>query len=129
MKCHPCWILMLPSGILSLGNSITKKKTLSGITIPHITVRVFQRSWTKFKTVSCCCSYICFATLYALETTVSPKFWKGEIRKKLVPWRSFRWVSATDIFQRGPQNIPCQKRLCKIKYGFEGSILIYLRLS
>ena len=54
--------------------------------------------------------------------TFSPKFWKGGIRKKMsarggglkefLPW----------IFTLGACYVSCQKRLLKIKCGFEGSI-------
>ena len=48
------------------------------------------------------------------DATISVKFWKGGIGefKEFLP----------HIFIWSAYHAPCQKRLCNIKYGFEGSI-------
>ena len=48
------------------------------------------------------------------DATISVKFWKGGIGefKEFLP----------HIFSWGVYRAPCQKRLCNIKHGFEGSI-------
>ena len=48
------------------------------------------------------------------DATISLKFWKGGIGKfkKFLP----------HIFAWGAYHAPCQKNLCSIKHGFEGSI-------
>ena len=55
-------------------------------------------------------------------TTFSPKFWKGGDQKKKWELGVSEHALATDICLGGACYVFCLKGLCKMKYGFEGSV-------